>query len=178
MRMNVDRDATTTPVPDETIVRAVLRALIARLLPAAPALRAVTAHHVETDPARLVVRAGTRNVMVQRPGVMVQRLGVKAATKAVMALRAAMAPELRVVMVREFRAVMVRELRVVKAAIRAETALHAETTAAPVGAGSRSVPVQGVTVPTASPMTVRGTTTPRSPKTSRPTTCTRRRATN
>ena len=149
MRMNVDRDATTTPVPDETIVRAVLRALIARLLPAAPA------HRVET----------------------VQRHGVKAATKAVTVLRAEMVPVLRAVMVRELR-VVVPVLRVAKAAIRAETALHAETTAAPVGAGSRSVPVQGVTVPTASPMTVRGTTTPRSPKTSRPTTCTRRRATN
>lgn len=163
MRMNVDRDATTTPVPDETIVRAVLRALIARLPPAMPALRAVTAHHVETTPARLVVRARTRNVMGQRLAVMVPVL------RAAMALRAAVALVLRAVTV---------QLRVAKAATRAEMARRAETTAVPVGAVSRSAPVQGVTVPTVSPTIVRGTTPPRSPKRSRPTTCTRRRATS
>ncbi|MDP3952159.1 MAG: hypothetical protein Q8Q19_16095 [Microbacterium sp.] len=165
--MNVDRDATTTPVPDETIVRAVLRALIARLLPAVPALRAVTAHRVETAPARLVVRARTRNVMVQRLAVMVQRLAAKAATKAVMALRAVMVLVLRAAMA---------QLLVAKAATRAEMARRAETTAVPVGAVSRSALVQGVTVPIASPTIARGTTPPRSPKRSRPTTCTRRRA--
>lgn len=66
MRMSVDRDATTTPVPDETIVRAGLRALIARPPLVVPALRAVTAHLVGTAPARPDVRAATKAETVLR----------------------------------------------------------------------------------------------------------------
>ncbi|WP_426182003.1 hypothetical protein [Microbacterium sp. TWP3-1-2b2] len=63
MRTSVDHDAKTIP-PDATIVRAVLRALIARLRPAAGALRVVMAreHRAVKAQALRVVRVPARHV--------------------------------------------------------------------------------------------------------------------
>ncbi|GGD91127.1 hypothetical protein GCM10007269_37130 [Microbacterium murale] len=92
--------------------------------------------------------------------------------------RVAMVPVLLVAMARELRVVMAREPRAVRAATRGATAHRVAMTAVPAAADFRSVLVPVVTDRTARATTVRATMTPRSPRTSRPTICIRRRATS
>lgn len=193
MRTSVDHDATTTPAPDETIVRAALRALIARLLPAT-ALRAVT--------ARPVVKAVTRSATVQLRAATVQLRAAKEATKLVMVLRAATVQllvemvQLRAVMVPALRAaragtssatvhllvamaIVVRAAtRSAKAATRAVTVRLVGMTAVPVGADSRSAAAPVATGRTVRATIVRATMILRSLRTSPPRIFIPRRATN
>lgn len=163
--MSVDHDATTTPAPDATTVRAALRALIAQLLQAVPpALRAV-----------MVVVPVLRAAMVPLRAAMVPVL--RAVT---VPLRDATVIAVTVVIrsVRALPVVTVQLLPAVRAATRSERALLVVMTGVPVDEASRSALAPVVIARTVRATTVRATTTPSSLKRSHPTICTHRRATS